>query len=545
MTRYSKSFFLFVLSIFGLRSAGKFSQEEFDAHCFELINNDSLNWRDGALETDQEIVSCLRESLGDPIGFGEGTTGGYDPEGSSELIIITNDFPEQQVVNAIENPNYTWIVFDKIDFAEEVMLSMHRMNCTDSIVLSGLGNSSVEECMDPFLWCNNKVVDAENCIHQFYNVGLNVDSPVTTLMMDTNTAIDGRGSKAYFMFNGFKVGMDSLEKGNVIITNVHFKGAGHIENHENDPDMIRVTGQSSRVWIHQNTFEESGDGAVELKRGGRGTTVSFNKFLNVYRSSIHGSSDSQEINEIITSTYHNNLFITTDRNFSSKFYQSARRVPLLRRGQSHSWNNDIGSIRVGGRLYFENNLVLIQEDFLVFKNRTLNRFTVAEDMFDFKEGGVEVVDSIVSLVDENCNPTGVALNFNGSMGTTPDMLSQYGNYSKDMYYENIRAADVDLVKYLKQTTGKGAFVPFMSPYALDTNFLIETESGSCLERVPQDEGDIVLVFAAFIILVTLFIVIAVIFANKCGNIYVKKTKEGKLTKKDGDILVMADNNLSI
>eukprot|EP00924_Labyrinthula_sp_SR-Ha-C_P012047 snap_masked-scaffold_26-processed-gene-2.45-mRNA-1 protein AED:1.00 eAED:1.00 QI:0/-1/0/0/-1/1/1/0/553 len=542
-----------LLSIFGLGAAGRFSQEEFDAHCFELINNDSLNWRDGVFETDQEIVTCLRESLGDPIGFGEGTTGGYDPEGSSELTIITKDFPEQQIVNAIENPNYNWIVFDKVDFAEEVMLSMHRMNCTNPLILANLGNSSVEECMDPFLWCENNVVDSEDCINQFYNRGLNVYFQFTNFMIDTNTAIDGRGSKAYFMFNGFKVGMDLLEKGNVIITNILFRGAGHVEDHDMDPDMLRVTGGSGRVWIHQNTFEESGDAAVDIKRGAHSTTVSFNKFVNIFRVSLHGSNDAREINEMITSTYHNNLFLTTDSNFSKIMYTYLRRVPLLRRGQSHSFNNvfynyvsDIASIRVGGRLLFENSIVLNQQILIDFKNRTLDWYANISNMFNFREGGLEVVDSFVSLVDENCNPAGVALGLNGSIGSTPDMLSQYRNYSRDMYYEYLREADGDLVKYAKQTAGKGGLTPYMSPYALDTEFIIRSESGSCLETVAQDtdEDNELEVVELGVVFVVALLVTAVIYVTTRRNTVEQEVVEIKHVDKAGEVMVKGERTVS-
>ncbi len=36
---------------------------------------------------------------------------------------------------------------------------------------------------------------------------------------------------------------------NIILSHLNFIGAGHTEDHELDPDMLRTTGESHDVWI--------------------------------------------------------------------------------------------------------------------------------------------------------------------------------------------------------------------------------------------------------------------------------------------------------
>src|SRR5690606_17765209 len=139
----------------------------------------------------------------------------------------------------------------------------------------------------------------------------------------------------------------------VILTHLNFVGAGHTEDHDLDPDMIRVTGESHDVWIHRNNFDTTGDAAFDVKVGAYDITISYNKLVDVKRASLHGSSDSRTINAQITTTMHHNAFITRDESYSS-LGNTLRRIPLIRRGTSHMFNNifvnyrnDTLSIRVG------------------------------------------------------------------------------------------------------------------------------------------------------------------------------------------------------
>jgi len=446
--------------------------------CEDLINNPNINWRESSLQSDQEIVECLKSSLGTPVGYGEKATGGFNPSGGSNLVVITSNNPEQQILDAISSPEYNWIVFDKDDFRNETMITMHAVDCNSADVRSALGGASEAQCRDPYAWCSSNGVSSGNCLAEFYNNRLNDKAlPIRNKLVDSNTTIDGRGSKAYFMFNGFKIGADSSgasthESTNVIVTNLDFRGAGHTEDHGLDPDMLRVTGESHDIWIHQNTFDTTGDAAFDIKVGGYGTTISFNKLINVKRASLHGSSDSRTINEQITSTMHNNLFVTTDANYGSSTFNALRRVPLIRRGQTHMWNNvfynyrkDIMSIRVGARVLFEDNMVVNNAAEADKKSDDLSDFG-GDGLFDFREGGLRVNGSDAWFADSSCNPQGSPVSLDQSQGSTPDMNSDYNSASRNTIGSNRFSTGNDLLDYVKATAGKGGKTPYVSHGAL-------------------------------------------------------------------------------
>ena len=77
-----------------------------DLACQTLTNDPTVNWYDSGLTTDQDIVACLANSLGKPIGFGENATGGYDVNGASKLVVISKQNEksvEQQVLDAVSS----------------------------------------------------------------------------------------------------------------------------------------------------------------------------------------------------------------------------------------------------------------------------------------------------------------------------------------------------------------------------------------------------------------------------------------------------------
>ncbi|AJQ92844.1 carbohydrate-binding protein [Gynuella sunshinyii] len=467
------------------------------AGCEELIKNPAINWRESALQSDQEIVACLSESLGRPVGFGENTTGGYDANGSSHLVVIhknTSETVEQQLFNAISSSDYNWIVFDKRDFAEETDISLHRLFCSDNAVLAALDNASEAECQNPKLWCENHNVSTDNCLATFYNDRLNDASlPIRNRMIDSNTTIDGRGANAYMLFNGFSIGSDSKGTSthiseNVIITNMEFRGAGHTEDHNLDPDMIRSTGESHNIWIHQNTFDTTGDSAWDIKVGAYDITLSFNKLIDVKRAGLMGSSDSRTINEQIKATMHNNLFVTLDQYYSDKKFDTLRRVPLMRRGQAHMFNNvfygyrkDILSVRVGGRILFENNMVLNNAAEAAAKKDDMSYF-INTLMRDFREGGLEIRDSSVWFSDASCQLQGEPGDLTASHGSTPEMAQSYSARSQEVIQNNQFSVGQDLADYLYATTGKGGEIPYLSPYAQDRYSVISLAPETCQQE---------------------------------------------------------------
>ncbi len=467
---------------------------ELSDDCSQLICDADINWRESALQTDQELVACLKESLGTPVGYGEDTTGGYDAGGGSNLVVITKggaSSPEQQILDAISSTAHNWIVFDKDDFAVETELAMYRLGCSDGSVLSALGGASTAECLDHKLWCQNNGIAAASCEDEFFNDKIN-DSALNALklkLIDSNTTIDGRGTNAYFLFSGFKIGSDSSGSSthiseNVIITNNRFVGAGHTEDHNLDPDMIRSTGASHDIWIHQNTFDNTGDSAFDVKVGAYDITVSFNKLLNVKRAALHGSSDSRTINEQIRSTIHNNLFVTTDADYGLSTYNTMRRVPLLRRGSTHLFNNvfygyrkDVMSVRVGGSA--------LVEDSVFVNNVTNSKGDDLQDWIDnlfdeaVEQGNLSISGTYVWESNANCELSGSAGDLSRSVGTPPNLFADYNSASQAVISNNRFVAGSELRNYLLATAGKGAMTPYVSSYNLGENVILDSAPASC------------------------------------------------------------------
>lgn len=470
--------------------------------CLDLVTNPSTNWRESALQTDQEIVKCLADSLGRPLGYGERATGGFDPSGYSKLVVISKNAgisPEQQVLDAISSNDFNWIVFDKNDFASDDGLAMYRLHCSDSSVLAALGGASEAECRNHTLWCSNRGINSDSCAATFFNERLNdKDLPIRNEMIHSNTTIDGRGSNATFLFNGFKIGADSsgqstFQSQNVILTHLLFKGAGHTEDHGLDPDMIRSTGESHDIWIHKNTFSVTGDSAFDVKVGAYDITISFNRIFDVKRSTLHGSSDSREINSQITTTMHHNAFVTSDA-FYDQGRSTARRVPLLRRGSSHMYNNlfvnylkDFASVRVGATLLLEDNIFLGASIIQNEKSDLAASFDewVNERLSDgvLDEGYFSTDGSRAYFSSDACvlNPSFQAPLVGGNGGAR-DLSQDYSDASRQRLFEQGFEVGQDLVDYVNLTAGKYGETPFNSPLTAGRDAILNLPQVPCLQQ---------------------------------------------------------------
>ncbi|WP_111979396.1 pectate lyase family protein [Algibacillus agarilyticus] len=459
-----------------------------DDHCAALIHDNNINWHGSAIQTEQAIVECLALSLGQPVGYGEKATGGYNPEGNSNLVVITNDKPEDQILAAIASNDHNWIVFDKQDFSSQTDLMMYRPYCADTALQTALGVDEAT-CRDPYAYCNAKNISRDSCLITFFNNVLNDRNlPIQNYLINSNTTLDGRGANTRFVFNGFKIGADSSgasthQSENVIITNHYFVGVGHTEDHELDPDMIRSTGESHDIWIHQNTFDTTGDSAFDVKVGAHDISISFNKLINVKRAALHGSSDSRAINSQITTSIYNNLFVTTDDNFGTSAYNTMRRVPLLRRGQTHMFNNvfygyrkDVMSLRVGAKALIENNL---------FMNSLAN--TKGDDLADWqkslfddavKEGGLEISGSYVYEANTHCELNGTFASLDVTQGIVPNMFADYSSTSQDTISAYRQLVGQSLRNYVVATAGKGAKAPWLSSYTQGYNNVIGANSNT-------------------------------------------------------------------
>jgi pectate lyase len=464
--------------------------------CVAIATDPNVNWRATSLQTDQEIVECLSNSLGRAVGYGENALGGYDPNGNSQLTIITknsNTSVEQQIVDAVTGDDYNWIVFDKFDFANTTEISMHRVQCSNPDVLSQL-NTTEQKCINYTEWCDDNGVSGEEaCLAEFYNEALNESSlPIRNIVVGSNTTLDGRMSEGFFRFNGFAIGKDSSGQptqtaNSVILTHLSFIGAGHTEDHDLDPDMIRNTGASHDIWIHKNTFDTTGDAAFDVKVGAYDITMSFNKLLNVKRASLHGSSDSREINSQITTTMHDNLFVTDDAHYDS-LGNTGRRVPLIRRGTSHMFNNafvnyrkDVFSVRVGAQLFWQDNM-FVNNSIHQEKDDVQDALDeIAENLLrDTRDGDFQNEGSYLWFSDGACNldfSTETALTHNA--GSTGDLSQNYNSASQSIMNEHQLPAGQELVDYLSATAGKHGQVPFNSPLGYDADYVLGLGKVSC------------------------------------------------------------------
>lgn len=450
--------------------------DNIDADCAELVTDPDVNWRESAtLQTDQEIVGCLAASLGAPVGYGEEALGGFDPNGNSELVVITKGGDlsvEQQLAAAVGSSDPKWVVFDKADFAETTDVALYRLHCENTDVLSALGTADSSLCLDHEAWCEDQGVASADCLETFFNERLNDgDLPIRNVEIGSNTTLDGRQSQARILFSGFAIGADSggepvRTAESVIVTNILFQGAGHTEDHDLDPDMLRTTGASNKVWIHQNTFDLTGDSAFDVKVGAHHITMSFNLVRNVKRAALHGSNNDRLINADIRTTMHNNAFVTTDDLYDF-FGNTGRRVPLLRRGRSHMFNNvfygyrkDIMSVRFGAQVVFEDNMFLANpavsgdDDSEYYQE---NLLTDVRDDSGLAVSGTEVWFANADFeLDTSTGPG----DLDATVGEVSDLAADYSDASRAVIEQERLLAGQGLVDYVMATAGKGGQTPF-------------------------------------------------------------------------------------
>lgn len=154
-------------------------------------------------------------------------------------------------------------------------------------------------------------------------------------------------------------GLYLKEVNNVIIRNLTIKNK--VENPKNDAITVEA---SQNVWIDHCTLssdmvvvperekdKDKVDALLDIIKGSKGITVSWNIFENSWKCTQVGSSDSSTIDAEARVTYHHNIF----RNTNS-------RNPSVRFGVVHIYNNYYQNIllyaiasRMGAKVLVENN----------------------------------------------------------------------------------------------------------------------------------------------------------------------------------------------
>lgn len=477
-------------------SGGTSSGKPPSGDCLALVTDPDVNWDESALQTDREIVECLATTLGRPVGYGERALGGFDPAGNSKLTIIRKGGPltvEEQILEAISGDEHNWIVFDKRDFAERSEIGLYRLHCQNAAVLDHL-DATPEECVDYTAWCAKRGITGEaECLEEFFNKALNESSlPIRNPVVGSNKTIDGRMSEAFFRFSGFAVGADSsgeptATSSSVIFTHLRFEGAGHTEDHALDPDMIRSTGASHDIWIHKNDFDLTGDSAFDVKVGAHHVTMSFNRVVDVKRAALHGSSDSRVINEQIRTTMHHNAFVTRDAHYQT-FGNTGRRVPLLRRGTSHLFDNvfvnyrkEVLSLRVGASLLMEDNAFVVNQ---AHQEKASVEASLAELrgnlIKDIGGGNFRAEGTALWFSDGTCllDPS-TETPLDPASGEVADPSLDYSSASRKALAAARLPAGQALVDYVSKTAGKYGALPFNSPLAPSIEELLGSDRVPC------------------------------------------------------------------
>ncbi|MFG3343420.1 polysaccharide lyase family 1 protein [Glycomyces sp. NPDC048151] len=177
----------------------------------------------------------------------------------------------------------------------------------------------------------------------------------------SNVTILGVGGGAVFD----QIGIHIRESSNIIIQNVTIKNVKKSGSPtSNGGDAIGMESGVRNVWVDHTTLEASGgeaegyDGLFDMKNDTKYVTLSYSILRNSERGGLVGSSETDVSNSFIT--YHHNLY----QNLNS-------RVPLLRGGTAHVYNNHYSGIvesginsRAGGKAKVDNNYFEDSKDVL-------------------------------------------------------------------------------------------------------------------------------------------------------------------------------------
>ncbi|BCJ56781.1 pectate lyase family protein [Micromonospora endophytica] len=208
----------------------------------------------------------------------------------------------------------------------------------------------------------------------------NTAADVIELKQISNVTILGVGNGAVFD----QIGIHIREARNIIIQNVtvrNVKKSGSPTS--NGGDAIGMESGVRNVWVDHVTLEASGgesegfDGLFDMKDDTQYVTLSYSIMRNSGRGGLVGSSESDRSNGYIS--YHNNLFENLDS-----------RVPLLRGGIAHIYNNHYVNIResginsrAGGRARVDNNYFQTSKDVLgTFYTSEAGYWQVSGNIFD-------------------------------------------------------------------------------------------------------------------------------------------------------------------
>ncbi|RIV41219.1 pectate lyase family protein [Micromonospora radicis] len=208
----------------------------------------------------------------------------------------------------------------------------------------------------------------------------NTAADVIELKQISNVTILGVGNGALFD----QIGIHIREASNIIIQNVTVRNVKKSGSPiSNGGDAIGMEANVRNVWVDHVTLEASGgesegfDGLFDMKNNTQYVTLSYSILRNSGRGGLIGSSESDLSNDFVT--FHHNLYENLDS-----------RVPLLRGGTAHIYNNHYVNIResginsrAGGRAKVDNNYFRNSKDVLgTFYTNQAGYWQVSGNTFD-------------------------------------------------------------------------------------------------------------------------------------------------------------------
>ncbi|MBU0913858.1 MAG: pectate lyase [Gammaproteobacteria bacterium] len=201
----------------------------------------------------------------------------------------------------------------------------------------------------------------------------------------SNVSIVGLGSQGEMAGIGFNI----VRANNIIIRNLRIH---HVRANLGAPgDGISMEGPVRNIWIDHNEIYNSltvndptltedqvkdyYDGLVDAKGDAQFITISFNKLHNSWKTSLVGSSDSDNFDR--TLTYHHNHW----HNVNS-------RLPLFRFGKGHIYNNYYdGAVESGINSRMEAVIRIEHNHFANMKNPVMS-------MYSLKPGYWQMIDNL-------------------------------------------------------------------------------------------------------------------------------------------------------
>jgi pectate lyase len=266
----------------------------------------NVNFTKGALAL--AFCTAALEALAGPVGYGAATTGG----GSKTPIVVTSLAEAQARINAYTGGGLVLLYTGKFNYA-----------------------SITDVCAQ---W----------------------QKPAQTLSIKNKSDITLRGAPDSTANFGIHIAGAAH---NIIVQNMTI---GLLQGGE-AADSISIEGMSSgrpsNIWIDHNTIfasltncagagDASFDGGIDMKKGAHHITVSYNHVYNYQKVALNGYSDSDTANSASLTTYHHN-----------RFENVKARLPLLRFGKAHIYNNYFGNVQTSGINVRMDALALIESNY--------------------------------------------------------------------------------------------------------------------------------------------------------------------------------------